>query len=80
MHSLAELRLPYRLLTLVSLALIDRCGLELPVRHLTLCQVFCGESMLKCDGALNKTCFNFSVVKKFPDDLSTSDRSQQQRT
>ena len=44
-----------------------------------LCQVFCGESTLKC-GAPNKTRFNFSVVKKFPDDLSTSNRSQQQRT
>ena len=57
-----------RAINLVSLVLVGRCGLELHVCLLTLCEVYCGKSMLK-------TCYNFSMVEKFPDNLSTSDRS-----
>ena len=40
-----------------------------------ICEVFCSGSELKSDGVLDKTCFNFSKVEKFPDNLSTFDRS-----
>ena len=56
-HSLAKLRLSCRLLTFESLVLVGRCGLELHVCLLTLCEVYCSKSTLKSEGMVDKNTF-----------------------